>query len=351
MKQKCLKETQPNESADYLQSGDWESCYRTAEHLYAQGAYQEAFSWYKKASVLPDCNPIVFFELGYLFQHGEGVDSDNIEALKWYEKAALLGVPQAMYNLAYFYQNGLVVDQDIRKAARLLRDATSLMDRLQLERGSYDAWKAEHAAQLAKVQREAEEKRAFFENLELRNHELDFDLSAAKRECQRLEEEATQYKRDLQESEKQCEIFAARTESVENALWKEQETRKQVEFMASMRQAQMEERLRTSDELITKLAREHNESFERVQSSYTAQIDRLQRAFETDFTELQKAKEQLGGQNADLSRMLDRKMSELSAAQETLQQLQTQFERERKKKRFAFILAGIFGVLTAILLM
>lgn len=351
MKQNRPKETQPTEAAEHLQNGDWESCYRIAEHLYAQGAYQEALSWYKKASLLPDCNPIVFFELGYLFQHGEGVASDHIEALKWYEKAASLGVPQAMYNLAYFYQNGLVVDQDIQRAAQLLREATSLMDRLQLERGSYDAWKAEYDAQLAEVKRNAEEKRVRSEDLELRNRELDIDLSAARREYQRLEKEAAQLKRALEESEKQCGIFAARTESAEDALRKEQKTRKEVEFMASVRQAQMEERLRTSDELITNLAREHNESFERVQSSYTAQIDRLQRAYGTDFTELQKAKEQLSGKNADLSRMLDGKMSELSALQEALQQLQTQFERERKWKRLAFTLAGIFGVLTMILFM
>lgn len=251
MKQKHPKETLLDESAEHLQSGGWESCYRTAEHFYVQGSYQEAFFWYKKASELPDCNPIVFFELGYLFQHGEGVDSDNIEALKWYEKAASLGVPQAMYNLAYFYQNGLVVDQDIQRAARLLRDATSLMDRLQLERDAYDAWKAEHDVQLAEVRRNAEEKRVRSEKLELRNRELDIELSAAKRDCQRLEQEVAQHKHALQELEKQCGIIAVQTKSAEDALRKEQETRKEVEFMASMRQAQMEERLRTSDEFIT----------------------------------------------------------------------------------------------------
>lgn len=350
MKQKRSKGTQPDEASERLRDGGWESCYRMAERLYAQGAYEEAFAWYEKASALPDCNPIVFFELGYLFQHGEGVDSDNIEALKWYEKAASLGVPQAMYNLAYFYQNGLVVDQDIQRAARLLRDATSLMDRLQLERDSYDAWKAERDAQLAEFQRDAEEKRARCENLELRNRELDIDLSAAKRECQRLEQEGAQYKSALQEAEKQCGMLVARTESAEDALQKEQETRKEVEFKAATIQSQLEERLRASDELVTNLAREHGESFERVQASYTAQIDRLRQAYETDFTEIQKAKEKLDGQNADLSRTLDGKISEISSLQEALQQLQMQFGRERKKKRLAFILAGIFGVLTVILL-
>lgn len=350
MKQKRPKGAQPSDTVEHPQGGGWESCYQTAEGFYAQGDYEKAFSWYKRASTLPDCNPIVFFELGYLFQHGEGVDSDSIEALKWYEKAASLGVPQAMYNLAYFYQNGLVVDQDIQRAARLLRDATSLMDRLQLERDSYDAWRAERDAQLAEVQKDAEEKQARCENLELRNRELNVDLSAAKRECQRLEQEGAQYKSALQEVEKQHGILAARTESVEDALRKEQETRKGVEFKAATIQNQLEERLRVSDELVTNLAREHGESFERVQASYTAQIDHLRHAYETDFTELRKAKEKLDGQNADLSRTLDGKMSEISSLQEAFQQLQMQFRRERKKKRLAFILAGIFGVLTVILL-
>lgn len=350
MKQKRSKGMQTGEVSESLRDGGWESCYRTAERLYAQGAYDEAFAWYEKASALPDCNPIVFFELGYLYQHGEGVDSDSIEALKWYEKAASLGVPQAMYNLAYFYQNGLVVDQDIQRAARLLRDATSLMDRLQLERDSYDVWKAEHDAQLAEFQRDAEEKRARCENLELRNRELDIDLSAAKRECQRLKQEGAQYKSSLQESEKQCGMLAARSESAEDALRKEQETRKKVEFKAVTIQTQLEERLRTSDELVTNLAREHGESFERVQASYTAQIDRLRQAYETDFTEMQKAKEKLDGQNADLSRTLDGKISELGALQETLEQLQAQLRRERRKKSIAFILACVFGAIALLLL-
>lgn len=351
MKQKHPKEMQPTGTAEHLQSGDWESCYRIAEHLYAQGDYQEAFSWYKKASVLPDCNPIVFFELGYLFQHGEGIDSDNIEALKWYEKAASLGVPQAMYNLAYFYQNGFVVDQDLQKAARLLRDATSLMDQLQLKRDSYDAWKADYEMQLAEVEKDAEERRVCSENLELRNRELNIELSAAKQECQRLEQEATQSKRALQESEKQCKVFAARAESAEDVLRKEREVRKEVEYTASVRQTQMEERLRSSEAFITNLAREHNESFERVQASYTSQIDHLQKAYETDFVALQKDNEQFHEQNADLSRALDGRMSELNGLQETMKQLQIRFEQERKKKRIAFILAGIFGLLFLILIL
>lgn len=316
MKPNQLKETEQKGTAGNLQSDSWETCYRLAERLYSQGDCQEAFSWYMKASVLPHCNPIVFFELGYLFQHGEGVDSDNIEAYKWYEKAASLGVPQAMYNLAYFYQNGLVVDKDIQKAARLLRDATSIMDRLQLERDSYDAWKADYDEQLAEAERDAKGERERSESLELRNHELNAELSAVRQECQRLEQDAVQIKRMLQESEKQCGISAARAEAAEDALRKEQEIRKRAECAASVRQTQMEERLRSSEELITHLVREHNESFERVQSSFETQIDRLQNAYKTDFEALQKANEQ-----------------------------------ERKKERIALILTGIFVFLSLILLL
>ena len=351
MKSKQLNETKQKGAADNLQSGSWEECYRLAEHLYAQGDYQEAFSWYMKASALPHCNPIVFFELGYLFQHGEGVDSDNIEAHKWYEKAASLGVPQAMYNLAYFYQNGLVVDKDIQKAARLLRDATSIMDRLQLERDSYDAWKADYDEQLAEVERDAKEKRERSERLELRNHELNTELLDVRQECQRLEQDAIQIKCMLQESEKQCMALATRADSAEDALQKEQEVRKETECTASVRQTQMEERLRSSEELITNLVKVHNESFERVQSSCVTQIDHLKNAYKTDFAALQKANEQLRERNIDLSQTLNGKILELNGLQETIQQFQIRFEQERKKKRVAFLLTGIFGFLALILLL
>lgn len=345
------EETQPKGIAEQNQNVNWECCYRTAEHLYAQGIYKEAFSWYKKASQFPDCNPIVFFELGYLFQHGEGVDSDYIEAFKWYEKAASLDVPQAMYNLAYFYQNGLVVDQDIQKAAQLLRDATSLMDRLQLERGFYDEWKAKYTAQLAEAQDIAKKERVRSENLELRNRELDLKLSAARQDCQRLEQEVDRYKQTLQKSEKQCETFSARTELAENALQQEQKARKEAEFIASARQTQMEERLHAADEFVTYLVKNHNESFENMQSAYIAQIEHLEQEYKIEFTKLQNVKEQLSGRNSELSHELDRKISELSASQEALQQLQTTFEQERKKKMLAFVLASIFGTLAIILLM
>lgn len=344
------EEMQPNgKAAGELQSDHWEVCYRTAEHLYARSVYKEAFAWYKKASSFPDCNPIVFFELGYLYQHGEGVDLDCIEALKWYEKAASLGVPQAMYNLAYFYQNGLVVDQDIQKAAQLLRDATSLMDRLQLERSSYDVWKAKYDAQLAEAQSDAKKEQVRSENLELQNRELNIELSAARRDFQRLEQEAAQYKNALQKSEKQCEILAARTQSAETALQQEQKARKESEFIASTRQSQMEEQLHSAEEFIAYLVKSHNESFEQVQSSYTAQMDRLQQDYKTEFTSLQQSKEQLSGQNSELSHMLKQKTLELGSSQKALQQLQKTLEQEKKMKMLGFILAGIFGVFACVL--
>ena len=352
MGQNSPEEMQPNSGVtERLQSDNWEACYQTAEHLYAQGIYREAFTWYKKASLFPDCNPIVFFELGYLYQHGEGVDLDCVEALKWYEKAASLGVPHAMYNLAYFYQNGLVVDQDIQKAAQLLRDATSQMDRLQLERSSYDVWKTKYDAQLAEAQSEAKKEQARSENLELQNRKLNIELSAAKQDFQRLEQELTQYKQALQKSEKQCELFAARTESAENTLQKEQKARKEAEFISSTRQAKMEEQLHNADEFIAHLVKSHNESFEQMQSSYTAHIDRIQQDYKTEFTTLQKSKGQLDRKNSELSYILEQKIWELGLSQEALQKLQTTFEQERKKKRLGFILASIFGALTFALLM
>ncbi len=349
MKKGITTVKQPNKVAERPQSSDWEICYQTAEHYYKQGVYREAFSWYKKASEFSDCNPIVFFELGYLFQHGEGVDSDSIEALKWYEKAASLGVPQAMYNLAYYYQNGVVVDRDIQRAAQLLRDATSLMDRLQLERDSYEMWKVQHEMRFTALQNESDEKQLRLNVLELHNRELELELTTAKQDCHRLEEEAVQNGYVLRELEEQCETLSARIATVQDNLRKEQTTRKEIEVAASVRQTQLEDRLQASDELITTMISQHNQSFESVQFAYTAGIDALERSYKTDYAQLRESKEKLEGENAELFRLLDVKKSELTAVQEALQQLQIRFEQEKKMKVCAIVASVVFGLLASLL--
>ena len=49
-------------------------------------------------------------KLGFIYQHGQGVDVDYKKAIEWYEKAAKQGQPEAQFNLAGMYAQGRGVD-------------------------------------------------------------------------------------------------------------------------------------------------------------------------------------------------------------------------------------------------
>ena len=52
------------------------------------------------------------FNLGMMYENGQGVRQDYAEALRWYRKAAEQGYAKAQYNLGLMYANGHGVHQD-----------------------------------------------------------------------------------------------------------------------------------------------------------------------------------------------------------------------------------------------
>lgn len=51
------------------------------------------------------------------------IDPDPVKARSWYEKAAAIGNGEAMAELAFYYENGITVEKDIKKAEDFLKDA------------------------------------------------------------------------------------------------------------------------------------------------------------------------------------------------------------------------------------
>ena len=59
------------------------------------------------------------FNLGLMYDTGEGVTQDYQEAVRWYRLAAAQGYANAQFNLAVMYTNGYGVAQDYQEAIRL----------------------------------------------------------------------------------------------------------------------------------------------------------------------------------------------------------------------------------------
>jgi len=66
--------------------------------------FGEAAKWLREAAEQND--PAAQFNLGMLYETGQGVTQNYAEAVKWYREAAERGYPAAQFNLGVFYESG-----------------------------------------------------------------------------------------------------------------------------------------------------------------------------------------------------------------------------------------------------
>lgn len=130
MKCEIITAQQLERLCEEAEAGDAQAAYEAAEYYYGRREFEKAFVWYLRAAQCEDPNPMVYFNIGYACQNGEGTEVDLVSAYDFYEKAAARGLPQALYNLAYFYQNGLVVKQDPVRAEEYSRRAAKELEKL-----------------------------------------------------------------------------------------------------------------------------------------------------------------------------------------------------------------------------
>ena len=79
--------------------------------------------WYRKAAEQGYAN--AQYNLGVMYDNGEGVPQDYQEAMSWYRKAAEQGNASAQYNLGVSYANGQGVPQDYVQAHKWINLAAS----------------------------------------------------------------------------------------------------------------------------------------------------------------------------------------------------------------------------------
>lgn len=83
----------------------------------------EAARWYRMAAQSGEVGAMI--SLGILYQDGDGVGRDLTEAAIWFKKAAGAGNADAQQTLGYMYENGAGVVQDVAEAARWYERAAS----------------------------------------------------------------------------------------------------------------------------------------------------------------------------------------------------------------------------------
>ncbi|MCF6284338.1 MAG: hypothetical protein L3K26_04020 [Candidatus Hydrogenedentes bacterium] len=76
--------------------------------------YKMAFESYMKSAERGDAEAQL--ELGHKYQYGQGVEKDEIEAVKWYTRAAENGQWKAQQTLGDMYREGVIVSKDVVKA-------------------------------------------------------------------------------------------------------------------------------------------------------------------------------------------------------------------------------------------
>jgi len=97
------------------------SIYLEGNEAYDAKEYEKAFSLYKKAAeagYAPAQN-----DIGYMYMSGEGVEENDVEAVKWYLKAVEQGLAEAQTNLGYMYDYGKGVEENDVEAVKWYRIA------------------------------------------------------------------------------------------------------------------------------------------------------------------------------------------------------------------------------------
>jgi TPR repeat protein len=92
-----------------------------ASTAWARGDYRAAFE--ESLPLARAGDPVAQFVVGLMYDLGDGVTQDDVEAVEWYRRAAEQGVVEAQYYLALMQLNGEGVLQNYAEAIKWFRRA------------------------------------------------------------------------------------------------------------------------------------------------------------------------------------------------------------------------------------
>lgn len=106
-----------------------------ADRAYRHGDYSATVK--RLRYLAEEGEPRAQFDLGLMYDKGQGVRQDDQEALRWYRMAAEQGEPRAQYNLGLMYANGQGVAQDYVEAFFWINLAAAQGDKQALDARDY----------------------------------------------------------------------------------------------------------------------------------------------------------------------------------------------------------------------
>src|SRR5512141_173300 len=95
--------------------------FENATKAYERGDYKTAYRLFKPLA--EQGNADAQYNLGIMYDHGQGVPQAYTKAVRWYRKAAEKGLAQAQFNLGWAYGKGQGIAQDYAEAVRWYRKA------------------------------------------------------------------------------------------------------------------------------------------------------------------------------------------------------------------------------------
>jgi TPR repeat protein len=104
-----------------VSSSSWASFFDGME-AYRQSDFKTAQREFKAS----DDDAKSYYMLGIMFEKGQGVKTDFVEAAAWYLKAADKGDAAAQYRLGRLYERGQGVEQNRDEAIKLYRKSSRL---------------------------------------------------------------------------------------------------------------------------------------------------------------------------------------------------------------------------------
>jgi uncharacterized protein len=89
-----------------------------ANEAYLLKDYAKAMQEYQKED-----DPKSLYQIGYMYDHGEGVPQDLKQASEWYIKSAEKGYARAQYRLGLLYATGAGVEKNLKESEKWYRKA------------------------------------------------------------------------------------------------------------------------------------------------------------------------------------------------------------------------------------